>query len=97
MGLASTVCGSYILFGMGFVDFLTQDQASQLMQGVSDDRDRALLLVGLTVGTTVSELMQLTVDAINWDARQITIPGKRQRTLPLIDFRCHRSQAYPTG
>jgi len=70
---------------MGFVDFLTQDQASQLMQGVSDDRDRALLLVGLTVGTTVSELMQLTVDAIDWDARQITIPGKRQRTLPLTD------------
>ena len=67
------------------LDYLSSQETKTLLNVISDPRDRAIVVLCLSTGIFLSELVQLKADDIDWKAHHLTITGKRNRTIPLND------------
>lgn len=67
------------------LDYLSSQETKTLLNVISDPRDRAIVVLCLSTGIFLSELVQLKADDIDWKAHHLTITGKRTRTIPLND------------
>lgn len=65
------------------LDYLTAQETSTYLKEIHTPRDRAIVLLFLTTGIFLHEIVELTVESIDWKKRTISIAGKRKRTLPL--------------
>lgn len=65
------------------LDYLTAQETSTYLKEIHASRDRAIVLLFLTTGIFLHEIVELTVESIDWKKRTISILGKRKRTLPL--------------
>lgn len=65
--------------------YLTSLETKTLLSSINNPRDTAIVTTFLHTGLFMRELISLTTDNINWEKRQITVHGKRERTLPLSD------------
>lgn len=54
-------------------DPLTKEDALRLMSGITDDRDRMLIELGINTGTRVNEMASLRVDKVDFVNNAITV------------------------
>lgn len=66
-------------------EYLTLGEIKQFLGVIDDPRDRAIVVLFLSTGLFLKEVIALQVTDIDWKKHSITITGKRQRTLPLND------------
>ncbi len=66
-------------------EFLIDPEIRTLLSAADDPRDHALLVVVLSTGLFLSELVALTLDSIDLKQKQLHIEGKRKRTIELTD------------
>jgi len=57
----------------------------KLLLATDDPRDQAIMIVVLSTGLFLSELIGLDIDSLDFDAKTIQIEGKRKRTVSLTD------------
>ena len=62
---------------------LTSQQVSHYLKAISDVRDRAIVLLFLTTGVFLNEIVDITIHDINWEKRLVHIGGNRKRDIPL--------------
>lgn len=67
------------------VDCLNSQETKALLTAICDPRDRAIVVLCLSTGIFLSELVQVKNQDIDWKAKQLHITGKRTRALPLND------------
>lgn len=66
-------------------DYLTTSEIKQLLGVIDDARDRAIVILFLSTGLFLTELIAIQVTDINWEKRLLKLSGKRARELPLND------------
>lgn len=64
---------------------LTDPDIRKLLSVIDDPRDQAMIIVILSTGLFLSELIALDVTSIDFDSKTIQIDGKRKRTVVLKD------------
>lgn len=62
---------------------LSDSEIRKLLSGVDSNRDHAIIVLFLSTGLFLHELVALDVSDIHWSNKTLTINGKRQRTIPL--------------
>jgi len=67
------------------VQYLTTNEINALLNSIDDLRDRAIITTFLNTGIFLSELIDLKIDSIDWNARILKVPGNRKRDIPLND------------
>ena len=67
------------------LDFLTPQETRQFLTALHEIRDQAIVLLFLTTGIYLSEIVELNLEHIDWDKRLLHIPGKRHREIILND------------
>jgi energy-coupling factor transporter ATP-binding protein EcfA2 len=70
---------------MDLPEYLIDSDIRTLISAADDPRDHALLVVVLSTGLFLSELVALNLDSVDLDAKKLHIVGKRERTLDLTD------------
>ncbi len=65
---------------------LSKDQVHQLARGMSNKRDRYMVLCTFYLGLRSEELLSLTINDFDWEKSQVRIIGKgnKERVLPVI-------------
>ena len=66
-------------------EFLIDPEIRTLLSATDDPRDHALLVVVLSTGLFLSELVALTLDSVDLEQKKLHIEGKRKRTVDLTD------------
>jgi energy-coupling factor transporter ATP-binding protein EcfA2 len=64
-------------------EYLSLIEVNALLKEISNSRDHAIVVLFLTTGIFMGELIELKVEAINWEKKKIVISGSRARTLIL--------------
>jgi DNA replication protein DnaC len=64
-------------------EYLSLIEVNALLKEISNSRDQAIVVLFLTTGIFMRELIELKVEAINWEKKKITVEGSRARTLIL--------------
>jgi len=66
-------------------EYLTTTEIKQFLGVIDDPRDRAIVILFLSTGLFLKEVIALQVSDIHWTKRTLTVTGKRHRELPLND------------
>ncbi len=64
---------------------LTDSDIRKLLSVIDDPRDQAIVVLVLSTGLFLSELIALDITALDFDEKTIQIDGKRKRTVQLTD------------
>ncbi len=64
-------------------EYLSLIEIKALLGAISNSRDHAIVVLFLTTGIFMNELLDLKVAAIHWEKKKITVEGSRARTLVL--------------
>jgi integrase len=74
------------------IDYLNLNETSALIKSIDEPRDQAIILLFLNTGLFLSELIDLKIDAIDWETKMVVVSGdpacrqgRRQRQIPLND------------
>ncbi|MCX5751239.1 MAG: tyrosine-type recombinase/integrase [Candidatus Saganbacteria bacterium] len=67
------------------IDYLNLNETSALTRSIDEPRDLAIILLFLNTGLFLSELIDLKIDAIDWEKKMVAVTGDRQRQIPLND------------
>ena len=70
---------------MDLPEYLIDSDIRTLLSAADDPRDHALLVVVLSTGLFLAELVALNVESVDLDDKKLHIAGKRERTLDLTD------------
>ena len=70
---------------MDLPEYLIDSDIRPLLFAADDPRDHALLVVVLSTGLFLSELVALNLDSVDLNSKKLHIVGKRERTLDLTD------------
>ena len=76
---------------------LKDDQVRKLFDGITDLRDRAMFMLMLRCGLRVQEVAELTVDAVEYQRRQIFVfhgKGAKDRVVYMSEDACSALLAY---
>ena len=65
------------------IECLSSQECRLLLQHITEPRDKAIILLFLTTGLFLHELSELKLSSIDWKKKELTITGKRPRTIPL--------------
>jgi energy-coupling factor transporter ATP-binding protein EcfA2 len=68
-----------------WLEYLTTNEINALLNAIDDLRDRAIITTFLNTGIFLSELIDLKIDSIDWNAKILKVPGNRKRDIPLND------------
>lgn len=84
------------------LDYLNQLEIASLLKVIHDERDNAIVTLFLTTGLFISELVNLTIENIDWDKKTLHLKDKkRPRTITLNDQAlnalAHWSKQRPDG
>ena len=71
--------------GMDFPQHLTDAEIRKLLSVIDDPRDSAVIVLVLSTGVFLSELIELNLDSVDLEKKKVSIDGKRKRTLDLTD------------
>jgi len=66
-------------------EYLIDPEIRTLLSAADDPRDHALLVIVLSTGLFLSELVALTLDSVDLEQKKLHIEGKRKRTVDLTD------------
>jgi hypothetical protein len=64
-------------------EYLIDSDIRKLLSVIHDPRDQAVVVTILTTGLFLSELIAIDLESIDFDAKTLTIVGKRSRTVAL--------------
>jgi len=67
----------------GHLEYLNDTETKTLLRSVNDTRDRAIISLYLTTGIFVNELLDLSNEHTDFDQKVLTVPGNRNRQIPL--------------
>jgi len=67
------------------IEYLNSNEINAILNSIDDIRDKAIISLFLTTGIFLTEAINLKTDSINWKTKILTIPGNRQREIPLND------------
>ena len=70
---------------MDFPQHLTDADIRKLLSVIDDPRDSAVIVLVLSTGVFLSELIELNLDSVDLEKKEISVDGKRKRTLGLTD------------
>lgn len=70
---------------MDLPEYLLDSEIRTLLAAADDPRDHALLVVVLSTGLFLSELVAITLDSVDLNDKKLHIVGKRERTSALTD------------
>ena len=70
---------------MDLPEYLIDSDIRNLLSAADDPRDHALVVVVLSTGLFLSELVALNLDSVDLNGKKLHIVGKRERTLDLTD------------
>lgn len=65
-------------------EYLIDSDIRKLLSVIDDPRDQAVVVTILTTGLFLSELIALDLESIDFEAKTLTIVGKRSRTVYII-------------
>jgi hypothetical protein len=66
-------------------EYLSINEINALLKAIDDTRDQAIVVLFLTTGLFVNELIDLKTNDINFEKKELLITGKRKREIPLTD------------
>ena len=64
---------------------MTDPDIRKLLSVIDDPRDQAMVVLVLSTGLFLAELIALDVTSVNFGDKTLSIEGKRKRTVPLTD------------
>jgi energy-coupling factor transporter ATP-binding protein EcfA2 len=67
------------------IEYLALNEINALLNAIDDLRDRAIITTFLNTGIFLSELIDLKIDSIDWNAKLLKVSGGRKRDIPLND------------
>lgn len=67
------------------LQYLTLNEINAFLNSIDDFRDRAIITTFLNTGIFLSELIDLKIDSIDWNAKILKVSGGRKRDIPLND------------
>ncbi|MGE4170817.1 MAG: tyrosine-type recombinase/integrase, partial [Candidatus Margulisiibacteriota bacterium] len=67
------------------IDFLNLHEARRVLQQIEEPRDKAIVLLFLSCGLQLQEATELNLADVHWETKELHIPGKRDRVLPLTE------------
>ncbi|NBV42333.1 AAA family ATPase [bacterium] len=70
---------------MDLPQYLEDSEIRQLLSAATDSRDEAILVLVLSTGLFLSELLALDVASVDFENKQLHVSGKRERILELSD------------
>ena len=66
-------------------DYLSDGEIRLLLSATQSTRDKAILVLFLSTGIFLKELIDLDITSIDWEAKTLAVEGPRKRSLPLND------------
>lgn len=66
-------------------DYLSDGEIRLLLSATQSTRDKAILVLFLSTGIFLKELIDLDITSIDWETKTLTVEGLRKRSLPLND------------
>ena len=66
-------------------DYLSDGEIRLLLSATQSTRDKAILVLFLSTGIFLKELIDLDIRSIDWEAKTLAVEGPRKRSLPLND------------
>ena len=66
-------------------DYLSDGEIRVLLSATQSTRDKAILVLFLSTGIFLKELIDLDITSIDWEAKTLAVEGPRKRSLPLND------------
>jgi hypothetical protein len=66
-------------------DYLSDGEIRLLLSATQSTRDKAILVLFLSTGIFLKELIDLDITSIDWEAKTLAVEGSRKRSLPLND------------
>jgi energy-coupling factor transporter ATP-binding protein EcfA2 len=67
------------------LQYLMINEINALLNAIDELRDRAIITTFLNTGIFLSELIDLKIDSIDWNAKLLKVSGGRKRDIPLND------------
>jgi energy-coupling factor transporter ATP-binding protein EcfA2 len=66
-------------------DYLSDGEIRLLLSATQSTRDKAILVLFLSTGIFLKELIDLDITSIDWETKTLAVEGSRKRSLPLND------------
>ena len=70
---------------MAAIEYLTRNQANDILKAIDDTRDKAIVTLFLGTGIFLNELTALNVKSVDWKKKVLSISSNRKRDIPLND------------
>ena len=66
-------------------DYLSDGEIRLLLSATQNTRDKAILVLFLSAGIFLKELIDLDITSIDWETKTLLVEGARKRSIPLND------------